>query len=90
MHGELFTEFNYCVAEHLEFSERSPHDALLVLLDKHDLAFNREALHRVQNCLQLDKVPGRAVVAIQIGRIVAVRSCLPNLRLMTRQPRYAP
>ena len=85
-YDELFTEFNYYVAEHPEFSERIPHDALVVLLDKNDPVFNRENLRRVKDYLLHDNVPGRAVVYIQIGRLAPVRSRLRNLRLMTREP----
>jgi hypothetical protein len=88
-YDELFTEFNYYVAEHPEFSERIPHDALVVLLDKNDPAFNQENLRRVETYLRHDDVPGRAVVYIQIGRLAPVRSRLRNLRLMAHEPRYA-
>jgi hypothetical protein len=88
-YDELFTEFNYYVAEHPAFSERIPHDALVVLLDKNDPAFNQENLRRVQKYLRHDDVPGRAVVYIQIGRLAPVRSRLRDLRLMAHEPRYA-
>ena len=88
-YDELFTEFNYYVAEHPEFSERIPHDALVILLDKNDPAFNRENLRRVRNYLQEDDVSGRAVVYIQVGRLAPVRSRVRNLRMLTREPRYA-
>ena len=88
-YDELFTEFNYYVAEHPAFSERIPHDALVVLLDKNDPAFNQENLRRVKKYLRHDDVPGRAVVYIQIGRLAPVRSRLRDLRLMAHEPRYA-
>ena len=59
-----------------EFSERIPHDALVVLLDKNDPAFNRENLRRVRSYLQQDDVPARAVVTILVGRLALVRSRL--------------
>jgi hypothetical protein len=88
-YDELLTEFNYYVVEHPEFSERIPHDALVVLLDKNDPVFNQENLHRVKKYLQHDNVPDRAVIYIQIGRLAPVRSRLRNLRLMAHEPRYA-
>ena len=88
-YDELFTEFNYYIAEHPEFSERVPRDALVVLLDKNDPVFNRESLRRVKSYLQHDDVPSRAIVYIQIGRLAPVRSRLRNVRLMTREPHYA-
>ena len=88
-YDELFAEFNYYVAEHPEFSERIPHDAIVVLLDKNDPVFNQENLRRVKHYLQHDDVPGRAIIYVQIGRLAPVRSRLRNLRLMTREPHYA-
>ena len=88
-YDELLTEFNYYVAEHPEFAERIPHDALVVLLDKHDPAFNQENLLRVKQYLQHDDFSGRAIVYLQVGRLAPVRSRLRNLRLMVREPRYA-
>ena len=87
-YDELFTEFNYYVAEHPEFSERIPHDALVVLLDKNDPTFNQENLRRVRSYLQQDDVPGRAVVYIQVGRLAPVRSRVRNLRMLTREPHH--
>ena len=88
-YDELFTEFNYYVAEHPEFSERIPNNALVVLLDKTDPVFNQENLRRVRRYLEHDDASDRAVVTSQIGRLAPVRSRLRNLRLMTREPQYA-
>lgn len=88
-YDELFTEFNYYVIEHPDFSERIPHDAVVVLLDKNDPVFNRENLRRVQKYLERDDVPDRAIVYVQIGHVAPVRSRLRNLRLMTHEPEYA-
>ena len=87
-YDELFTEFNYYVAEHPEFSERIPHDALVVLLDKNDPTFNQENLRRVRSYLQQDDVPARAVVYIQVGRLAPVRSRVRNLRMLTHEPHH--
>ena len=87
-YDELYSEFNYYVAEHPGFSERIPRDALVVLLDKNDPVFNRENLRRIKSYLQHDEVPGRAVVYVQIGRLAPVRSRVRDLRLMTREPHY--
>lgn len=88
-YDELFTEFNYYVAEHPEFSARIPHDALVVLLDKNDPAFNRENLRRARSYVQQDDLPGRPIVYIQVGWLAPVRSRVRNLRMLTREPQYA-
>jgi len=88
-YDELFTEFSYYVAEHPEFSERIPNNALVVLLDKTDPVFNQENLRRVRSYLEHDDASNRAVIYIQIGRLAPVRSRLRNLSLLTREPHYA-
>jgi hypothetical protein len=88
-YDELLTEFNYYVAEHPEFSERIPNNALVVLLDKTDPVFNQENLRRVRSYLEHDDASDRAVIYIQIGRLAPIRSRLRNLGLLTREPQYA-
>jgi hypothetical protein len=88
-YDELFAEFNRYIVEHPEFAKRIPHDALVVMLDKHDPSFNHENLRRVTGYLQHDDVPDRPVVYIQVGRLAPARSRLRDLRLMTHAPSYA-
>jgi hypothetical protein len=88
-YDELFVEFTRYVVERPEFAKRIPHDALVVLLDKSDPAFNRENLRRVKRYLKHDDNPKRAVVYIQVGRLAPVRSRLRNPRVLTRAPEYA-
>jgi len=88
-YDELFIEFNHYVVEHPEFAKRIPTDALVILLDKRDPAFNRENLRRARKYLKHDDNPKRPVVYVQIGRLAPVRSRLRNPRLMTRLPEYA-
>ena len=75
-YDELFTEFNYYVAEHPEFSERIPHDALVVLLDKNDPAFNQENLRRVETYLRHDDVLAEPLsISRSAGWRLSVRVC---------------
>ncbi|MBI3537437.1 MAG: hypothetical protein HY070_07780 [Chloroflexi bacterium] len=82
-YDELFTEFNRYVVEHAEFAKRIPQDALIVLLAKSDLEFNRENLKRVKKYLRHDDKPTRAIVYVQVGRLAPIKSRMP------RAPEYA-
>jgi hypothetical protein len=88
-YDELFTEFNRYVVEHPEFAQRIPADALIVLLDKNDLEFNRENLRRVEAYRKNDDNRSRPVVYIQAGRLAPIKSRLRNPRVLTRLPEYA-
>ncbi|MBI3741400.1 MAG: hypothetical protein HY257_06555 [Chloroflexi bacterium] len=88
-YDELFTEFNRYVVEHAEFAKRIPQDALIVLLAKSDLEFNRENLKRVKKYLRHDDKPARQIVYVQVGRLAPIKSRMRNPRLLTRAPEYA-
>lgn len=88
-YDELFTEFTRYVVEHPEFAKRIPKDALVVLLDKSDLTFNRENLRRAKSYLKHDDQSHRPVVYVQVGRLAPIKSRLRNPRLMTRVPEHA-
>lgn len=85
-YDELFTEFNRYVIEHPEFAKRIPQDALVVLLDKNDPAFNYENLSHIKSYMKHDDNPTRPVVYVQVGRLAPVRSRLRNPRLLTHMP----
>ncbi|NCP16305.1 hypothetical protein GW866_04590 [bacterium] len=87
-YDELFTEFNRYIIEHPEFGKRIPQDALIVLLDKEDPAFNSENLRRSESYLKHDDLPKRSVVYVQVGRLAPIKSRLRNPRLLTRAPDY--
>lgn len=88
-YDELFTEFSRYVIEHPEFARRIPKDALVVLLDKGDLTFNRENLRRMKQYLKHDDQANRPVVYVQVGRLAPAKSRLRNPRLMMRVPDHA-
>lgn len=88
-YDELFAEFNRYVIEHPEFAKRIPQDALVVLLDKNDPAFNDENLRHSKSYMKHDDNPNRPVVYVQVGLLAPVKSRLRNPRLLTHVPDHA-
>lgn len=82
-HDELLTEFHLYVMEHPEFLLDIPNEALIVLLDRNDPAFNRYNLQRTEAYLHRDDVSDRPVVYLDVGELAPPHSRLVNPRLLT-------
>ena len=65
--NELLTEFTYYLIEHPDFFENIPYSAQVVVLDRHDPEYSRQAIEHAQMARQVDDVPERPVAYIKIG-----------------------
>jgi hypothetical protein len=86
--NELLTEFTYYLIEHPDFSENIPDSAQVVLLDRHDPEYSRQAIEHAQTARQNDDVPDRPVAYIEIAEMAPVRSRLEGLRVLESPPEY--
>ncbi len=86
--NDLLTEFTYYLIEHPEFAERIADNAQVVLLDRHDPEYSRQAIEYAQKAKQTDDMPDRPVVYIEIGDLAPVRSRLQSLQVLESPPVY--
>jgi len=86
--NELTMEFTRYLIQHPEFSERIPDGAHVVLLDRHDPEYSRQAMEQAQKARATDDVPDRPVVYIEIGELAPVRSRLQKVRVLKFAPAY--
>jgi hypothetical protein len=87
--NELTMEFTRYLIQHPEFSERIPDAAHVVLLERHDSEYSRQAMEQAQKARAIDDVPDRPVVYIEIGELAPVRSRLQKVRVLKLAPVYA-
>ena len=79
--NELLTEFNRYLAEHPAFVDKIPNEAEVVLLDKHDLGYNRFVLENLKN--------DHPVIDIDIGELAPIHSRLKRPTVVTSPRAYA-
>jgi len=86
--NELFMEFTRYLIEHPEFVEHIPEGAQVVLLDRSDPRYNRQAIEFARQAKQTDDVPDRPVVYIEVGELAPIRSRLRKLQVLRTPPVY--
>jgi len=87
---ELFIEFTRYLIEHPEFAAHIPKDAHVVLLDRRDPQYSKQALQSAQQAEQLDDMAKRPVVYIEIREMAPIQSRLRRVELLNSPPEYAP
>ena len=87
--NELFMEFTRYLIEHPEFAERIPEGAQVVLLDRQDPVYSRQAIELAKRAKETDDVPDRPVVYMEVTEIAPVRSRLQKVRVLDLPPTYA-
>jgi len=85
---ELFTEFTRYLIDHPEIDELIPEDAQVVLLDRTDPEFNRQAIELSEKSRLTDDVPHRPVVYIEVTEMAPVQSRVKKLQVHERPPAY--
>lgn len=86
--NELFMEFTRYLIEHPEFAEHIPEGAQVVLLDRNDPRYNRQAIEFARRAKQTDDVPDRPVVYIEVGELAPIRSRLRKLQVLHTPPAH--
>jgi hypothetical protein len=79
--NDLLTEFTRYLAEHPAFAEKIPNEVEVILLDKHDLAYNRFVLEK----LKID----HPVIYIDVGELAPIHSRLKRPTVVTSPRAYA-
>jgi hypothetical protein len=87
--SELTMEFTRYLVQHPEFSEGIPDGAQVVLLDRHDAEYSRQAMELAQRARTTDDVANRPVVYVEVGALAPVRSRLQKVRVLKLAPTYA-
>lgn len=87
--SELMMEFTRYLIQHPDFVERIPKDAQVVLLDRQDPEYSRQALAFAQNARANDDVPDRPIVYVEVGALAPIRSRLQKVRVLNLAPAYA-
>ena len=72
--NELFIEFTRYLIEHPEFAECIPEDAQVVLLDRQDPVYSRQAIEFSGRASGTDDVADRPIVYIKVTQMAPVRS----------------
>ncbi len=86
--NELFMEFTRYLVEHPEFAEHIPEGAHVVLLDRQDPHYSRQAIGFAQRARETDDVPDRSVVYIEVREMAPIRSRLRKLDVLSSPPTY--
>ncbi|HKZ83492.1 MAG TPA: DUF5647 family protein [Anaerolineae bacterium] len=86
--AELFMEFTRYLTEHPELDEFIPEGAQVVLLDRADPEYNRQAIELAQKSRLTDDVPDRPVVYIEVTEMAPMRSRVKKLQVHERPPTY--
>ncbi len=87
--SELTMEFTRYLIQHPEFSQHIPDGAQVVLLDRHDAEYSRQAMEFARRARITDDVADRPVVYVEVGELAPVRSRLRKVRILRLAPAYA-
>ena len=85
---ELFIEFNRYLIEHTDFAAHIPKDAHVVLLDYQDPQYSAEAITLAQKAKEMDEVPGRPIIYVEVREMAPVQSRLRKVEILTSPPEY--
>ena len=85
---ELLLEFTQYLSEHPEFAHHIPKDAQVVLLDKKDPQYSRQAIDYAQRAKSTDDQLNRPIVYIEVTEMAPVRSRLRKLQVFNAPPEY--
>ena len=85
---ELFIEFTRYMVEHPEFAVNIPEDAQVVLLDYQDPRYSLQAIKFAQGAKEIDDLPDRPMIYIEVREMAPVQSRLRKLKVLESPPEY--